>query len=238
VCGEETALLEALEGKRGMPRHRPPYPVERGLWGQPTLIHNVETIAAVPSIVLRGGEWFRNLGRTEPGTKLYSLSGHVKHPGNYELPMGVCLDELVETAGGYLGELKAFSPGGASSGFLPASERRRPLDFGSLAEVRSLLGSAGVVVLNQSVDMRLAVLTQLRFFEVESCGQCAPCRIGTQYLRQALERHGSEGSTADALAHTAEVAWQLNEGSICGLGQAAALPLTSALEYFPAEFRE
>lgn len=238
VCGEETALLEALEGKRGMPRHRPPYPVERGLWGRPTLIHNVETIAAVPSIVLRGGAWFRNLGRTESGTKLYSVSGHVKHPGNYELPMGVCLDELVEAAGGYLGELKAFSPGGASSGFLPASERRRPLDFASLAEVKSMLGSAGVVVLNQSVDMRLAVLTQLHFFEAESCGQCAPCRIGTQYLRQALERHGSEGSTADALAHTADVAWQLNEGSICGLGQAAALPLTSALEYFPAEFRE
>ncbi len=237
VCGEETALLEALEGKRGMPRHRPPYPVERGLWGRPTLMHNVETVAAVSAIVLRGGAWFRGLGRSEPGSKLYSVSGHVERPGNYELPMGVNLDELVEAAGGYVGELKAFSPGGASSGFLPASERTRPLDFRSLAEVGCMLGSAGVVVLNQSVDMRTAALTQLRFFEAESCGQCAPCRIGTHYLREALERHGSTGDSPDALAHTAEVAWQLNEGSICGLGQTAALPLTSALKYFPREFR-
>jgi NADH:ubiquinone oxidoreductase subunit F (NADH-binding) len=209
VCGEETALLEALEGKRGMPRHRPPYPVEKGLWG----------------------------GRTEPGTKLYSVSGHVRQPGNYELPMGVCLDELVEAAGGYDGELKAFSPGGASSGFLPASERTRPLDFGSLAELQSMLGSAGVVVMNQSVDMRFAALTQLRFFEAESCGQCAPCRIGSQYLREALERHCSGEGGVDPLAHVAEVAWQMNEGSICGLGQTAPLPLTSALNYFPRDFK-
>ncbi|MBT8496316.1 MAG: SLBB domain-containing protein, partial [Deltaproteobacteria bacterium] len=154
ICGEETALLEALEGKRGMPRLKPPYPHENGLWGQPTLIQNVETIACVPAIVVRGGQWFKDLGKTEPGTKLYSISGHVTRPGNYELPLGVTLDELVHAAGGYVGELKAFSPGGASSGFLPASERKRALDFASLAEVGSMLGSAGVVVLNDTVDMR------------------------------------------------------------------------------------
>jgi len=239
ICGEETALIEALEGKRGMPRLKPPFPVEVGLWGKPTLVHNVETIACVPSIVERGGPWFAALGRTEPGTKLYCVSGHVARPGTYELPLGVCLDELAEAAGGYVGELKAFSPGGASSGFLPASERRLPLDFASLGRAGSMLGSAGVVVLDDTVDMRWAALEQLRFFEVESCGQCAPCRIGTYYLRDSLERHvvGGAGSAVDALTHVADTAWQMNEGSICGLGQAAPLPLTSALKHFPDEFQ-
>jgi NADH:ubiquinone oxidoreductase subunit F (NADH-binding) len=238
ICGEETALLEALEGKRGMPRLRPPFPVERGLWDKPTLIHNVETIAAVPAIVERGGSWFRDLGRTGPGTKLYSVSGHVEVPGTYELPLGVSLDELAHAAGGYVGELKAFSPGGASSGFLPARERTRPLDYTALAEVGSMLGSAGVVVLNSEVDMRWAAAQQLRFFEDESCGQCAPCRIGTRYLREALDHHvaGTASAGAPSLAHAADVAWQMNEGSICGLGQTAPLPLSSALQHFPEEF--
>jgi len=241
ICGEETALLEALEGKRGMPRLKPPYPHEYGLWGKPTLIQNVETIACVPSIIMNGGLWFRDLGRTEPGTKLYSISGHVGKPGNYELPLGVCLDELVAAAGGYVGELKAFSPGGASSGFLPASERTRPLDFKSLTEVDSMLGSAGVVVLNDTVDMKWAVAQQLRFFEDESCGQCAPCRIGTRFERKALERFeaASAQKHPDARRHLAqvqEVAWEMVEGSICGLGQTAPLPLTSAMRHFPDEF--
>lgn len=232
ICGEETALLEALEGKRGMPRLKPPFPVEVGLWGKPTLVHNVETIAYIPGIVLKGGAWFKNLGRTEPGTKLYCISGHVQNPGTYELPLGISLDELVETAGGYVGTLKAFSPGGASSGFLPASERGRALDFKGLGSLGSMLGSAGVVVLNDTVNMRWAAEEQLRFFEEESCGQCAPCRIGTHYLHAAVK--GQEKSLG--LAHVGDVAWQMNEGSICGLGQAAALPLTSALKYFPEDF--
>ena len=232
ICGEETALLEALEGKRGMPRLKPPFPTECGLWGKPTLIHNVETIACVPPIVQRGGAWFRALGKTEAGSKLYCVSGHVARPGTYELPLGVCLDELVEAAGGYVGELKAFSPGGASSGFLPASERQRPLSYKALAEVGSMLGSAGVVVLNESVDMRWAAMHQLRFFRDESCGQCAPCRIGTEYLYESVK----EGGSVKSLAHVADAAWQMNEGSICGLGQAAPLPLTSAMKYFPEEF--
>ncbi len=241
ICGEETALLEALEGKRGMPRLKPPFPVEVGLWGKPTLIHNVETIACVPGILLRGGKHFRSLGREEAGSKLYCISGHVHKPGTYELPLGVTLDELVAAAGGYVGELKAFSPGGASAGFLPASERTRPLDFKSLGEVGSMLGSAGVVVLNDTVDLRWAAVEQLRFFEDESCGQCAPCRIGTRYLHEAVKRDVagsrlSNGSTA--LAHIDDVAWQMSEGSICGLGQIAALPLTSAKQFFPNDFPE
>ena len=228
ICGEETALLEALEGKRGMPRLKPPYPTEKGLWGKPTLVHNVETIACVPAIIERGGAWFQGLGRTGPGTKLYCVSGDVVRPGTYETPLGVSLDELVALAGGYVGELKAFSPGGASSGFLPAAERGRALDFKALSEVGAMLGSAGVVVLNDTRDLPEAVLTQLEFFEAESCGQCAPCRIGTQLLRR-----NCEADTGWELVH--DVAWEMNEGSICGLGQAAPLPLTSLMRWFPEE---
>jgi NADH:ubiquinone oxidoreductase subunit F (NADH-binding) len=239
ICGEESALLEALEGKRGMPRLRPPFPAEKGLWDKPTLVHNVETIACVPAILERGAEWFRALGRGEPGTKLYCVSGHVRRPGTYELPLGVTLDELVEAAGGYVGTLQAFSPGGASSGFLPASERTRPLSFKALAEAGSMLGSGGVVVLNSTVDIAWAVREQLRFFEEESCGQCAPCRIGTRYLRESVDRHADRhhgGNAIEPLAKVAEAAWQMNEGSICGLGQAASLPLTTALKHFPEAF--
>jgi len=168
ICGEETALLEALEGKRGMPRLKPPFPVEVGLWDKPTLIQNVETIACIPAILRNGGEWFRGLGRTEPGTKLYCISGHIKNPGTYELPLGVTLDELVDAAGGYDGELKAFSPGGASSGFLPASERSRPLAFKSLGEIGSMMGSAGVVVLNDTVDISWRATRILRGRELRS----------------------------------------------------------------------
>jgi NADH:ubiquinone oxidoreductase subunit F (NADH-binding) len=235
ICGEETALLESLEGRRGMPRHKPPFPTAQGLWGKPTLIHNVETIALVPTILLRGAEFFRQAGKTQPGTKLYCLSGHVARPGVYEMPLGVSLDELVEAAGGYIGELKAFSPGGASSGFLPASERARPLDFQALAEVDSMLGSAGVVVLNEGVNMAWAAAEQLEFFERESCGQCAPCRIGTAYQRASLERFREDGD-AQALEHVDNIAWEMIEGSICGLGQTASLPLTSALRHFPEDF--
>ena len=220
-----------------MPRLKPPFPVEIGLWNKPTLIHNVETIACVPAIVQRGGDWFKELGRDEAGSKLYCISGDVKRPGTYELPLGVTLDELVAAAGGYEGELMAFSPGGASSGFLPASMREVPLAFRSLSEVGSMLGSAGVVVLNDRADLRDAVLTQLKFFEAESCGQCAPCRIGTRFLSMALSANiEGDGATAGSLQHVADAAWQMNEGSICGLGQAAPLPLTLALEHFPEKF--
>ncbi len=235
ICGEETALLEALEGKRGMPRMKPPYPVEKGFRGKPTLIQNVETIACLPAILRQGGEWFRDLGKTEAGTKLYCLSGHVRRPGVYEVPMGSTMAELLDQAGGVDGNLKAFSPGGASSGFLPASEVDIPMDFKSLRDAGSMLGSAGVVVLNDTVDMVEASLMQAVFFEDESCGQCAPCRIGTQVIRQTLERY-LESKDVAVLAHLNEVMWGMGEASICGLGQAAYWPLQSAMKYFPQEF--
>jgi NADH:ubiquinone oxidoreductase subunit F (NADH-binding) len=235
ICGEETALLEALEGKRGMPRMKPPFPVEKGFRGKPTLIQNVESIACVPAIFNRGGAWFKEIGRTESGSKLYCLSGHVENPGVYEAPIGTPLAELLERAGGVVGTLKAFSPGGASSGFLPADRVDLPMDFQSLREAGSMLGSAGIVVLNDTVDMVEAALVQAVFFEDESCGQCSPCRIGTQIVRQALERY--RAGDHQALSYVQEVAWGMREASICGLGQAAALPLTSAMHYFPEEFQ-
>lgn len=237
ICGEETALLESMEGKRGMPRLKPPFPTESGFRGKPTLMHNVETAACVPAIVSRGGAWFNSLGRKEPGTKLYCVSGHVGRPGVYELPLGVTLDELVEAAGGFVGEPIAFSPGGPSSGFLPIEQRNVPLDFGSLAELGSMLGSAGLVVLNDTVDMARATAWQLEFFEKESCGQCAPCRIGTRYLRRQVDEFLTSGN-ASSLRHAEDVGWEMEEGSICGLGMVAAKPLESARRYFPKAFDE
>ena len=236
ICGEETALIEALEGKRGMPRLKPPYPTERGFRQKPTLMHNVETACCVPAIVHRGGEWFKAHGRTEPGSKLYCVSGHVNRPGVYELPLGVSLDELVQAAGGYEGTPMAFSPGGASSGFLPMKFRDLPLDYKQLAQVGSMLGSAGLVVLNDTVDIVKAVQSQLVFFERESCGQCAPCRIGTRYLNRQVDKFIQLGN-AESLAMADDVGWEMEEGSICGLGMVAAKPLESAREHFPEAFQ-
>ena len=235
ICGEETALLEALEGKLGLPRLKPPFPTEVGLWGKPTLIHNVETITCVSDIIRNGGNWFRDLGITGAGTKIYCISGHVNKPGVYEMPLGITLDELVEKAGGYVGELKAFSPGGASSGFLPASERSRPLDWKSLGEVGSSLGSAGVVVLNKNVSIRDATRETMVFFENESCGQCAPCRIGTRHQRESLDRYISSKEASD-LNFVEDIAWEMEQGSICGLGHTASIPLLSARKWFPEAF--
>ncbi len=230
ICGEETALLEALEGRRGMPRHKPPFPTEAGLHGKPTLMNNVETLACVPAIVTRGADWFAGLGRGDAaGSKLYSISGHVARPGVYELPLGATMRELLDAAGGMVGgALKAFSPGGASSGFLPASEVDVPLDFGPLQELGSMLGSAGVVVLNEDTDMLRATLAQMRFFRDESCGQCAPCRVGTQAMVTLLEQGGDHDTMQ-------RVGWEMDAGSICGLGQAAPLPVQHLLRWWPEE---
>lgn len=235
ICGEETALLESLEGRRGMPRLKPPYPTEKGFRGKPTLMHNVETATCVPSIIERGGEWFKAQGKTEAGSKLYCVSGHVNQPGVYELPLGVTLDELVEAAGGYDGEPLAFSPGGASSGFLPMKYRDIPLDYKHLADVGSMLGSSGLVVLNDTVDMAQAAQWQLIFFERESCGQCAPCRLGTRYLRRQLDNL-IQLNDGTALEMADDVGWEMEEGSICGLGMVAHKPLESAREHFPEAF--
>ena len=244
ICGEETALLEALEGRRGMPRHKPPFPTDAGYLGRPTLLSNVETFASVPAIVARGGAWYAALGKDgAAGMRLFSVSGDVSRPGVYELPIGTTLRELVAAAGGIARgrQLQAFVPGGAASGVLHARHQDVALDAGALGAVGSMAGSAGVIVLDDSRDVAELVGDSLRFFRDESCGQCAPCRVGTQVLCQAFDdfraaaRQGGPGHAAarQQLAHVAEeVGWEMGEGSICGLGQAAHLPLAHYLREF------
>ena len=244
ICGEETALLEALEGRRGMPRHKPPFPTDAGYLGRPTLLSNVETFASVPAIVRRGGAWYAGLGKDgAAGMRLFSVSGDVARPGVYELPLGTTLRELVAAAGGIAHgrQLQAFVPGGAASGVLHARHQDVALDAVALSAVGSMAGSAGVIVLDERRDVAELVGDSLRFFRDESCGQCAPCRVGTQVLSQAFADYRAAARNGGAsaqqaqqhLAHVAEeVGWEMSEGSICGLGQAAHLPLAHFLREF------
>jgi NADH:ubiquinone oxidoreductase subunit F (NADH-binding)/NADH:ubiquinone oxidoreductase subunit E len=236
ICGEETALLEALEDKRAEPRNKPPFPGTYGLFGKPTLINNVETFAMVPGIVLNGGQWWASQGYNGTGgLKFLAVSGHVRNPGVYEVPLGLPVrDLLFERAGGlrYGRQLKAFAPGGASSGFLPASMVDIPLDFRALAEVGSMLGSGAVVAFAEGTNMLDMALNVVRFFRDESCGKCVPCRVGTEKIVTLLDtiRQG-RGSMAD-LDLIEELADTMSLTSICGLGQAAPNPITSVIKYF------
>jgi NADH:ubiquinone oxidoreductase subunit F (NADH-binding)/NADH:ubiquinone oxidoreductase subunit E len=239
ICGEETALLEALEGKRGEPRNKPPFPGTHGLWGRPTLINNVETFALVTAILARGVEWYRGQGRNGGvGPKFLGLSGDVCRPGVYEVPLGITIRELIEEYGGGMlpgQELYAVSPGGASSGFLPPSMVDTPLEFRALAQAGSMLGSGAVVAIGTGRCILDLALNLVRFFKNESCGKCVPCRVGTEKLVAMLEgwRRG-EGSEAD-LSVLEELAPAMADASICGLGQIAPAPLTSALKYWTDE---
>jgi NADH:ubiquinone oxidoreductase subunit F (NADH-binding)/NADH:ubiquinone oxidoreductase subunit E len=236
ICGEETALLEALEDKRAEPRNKPPFPGTYGLFGKPTLINNVETFAMIPGIVLNGGQWWASQGYNgSGGLKFLAVSGHVRNPGVYEVPLGLPVrDLLFEHAGGmrYGRQLKAFAPGGASSGFLPASMADVPLDFRALAEVGSMLGSGAVVACAEGTNMLDLALNVVRFFRDESCGKCVPCRVGTEKIVTLLDtvRQG-RGSMAD-LDLIEELAATMSLTSICGLGQAAPNPITSVIKYF------
>jgi len=239
ICGEETALLEALEGKRAEPRHKPPFPGTHGLFGRPTLINNVETFAFIPSILQRGAEWFKSHGQHHAvGLKFLALSGHVQRPGVYEVPLGLPASRLIFGYGGGLPpgrRLKAFSPGGASSGFLPASLVDTPLEFQALASIGSMLGSGAVVAVADGVCMLDLALNVVRFFRQESCGKCVPCRTGSEKLVQILERISREGGTSSDLDTIQELAETMQLTSICGLGQAAPLPITSVVRHFSDE---
>jgi NADH:ubiquinone oxidoreductase subunit F (NADH-binding)/NADH:ubiquinone oxidoreductase subunit E len=235
ICGEETALLEALEDKRAEPRNKPPFPGSHGLFGKPTLINNVETFAMVPGILLRGGAWWAAQGKNgASGLKFLAVSGHVRHPGVYEVSLGTTATELIALAGGlrHGRPLKAFAPGGASSGFLPASLADTPLDFRSLAAVGSMLGSGAVVAVAEGTCMLELALNVGRFFRNESCGKCVPCRVGSEKIVMLLEGilHG-RGSTAD-LDLIEELSATMALTSICGLGQAAPNPILSVIKYF------
>lgn len=233
ICGEESAMLESIEGKRGYPRHKPPYPVEVGLFGRPTLIHNVETVYWLRDILERGPAWFRDAGRRgRLGRRTFSVSGRVREPGIKIAEAGITLRELIdEHCGGMLDghTLKAYLPGGASGGILPASLADVPLDFGTLEEHGCFIGSAAVVVLSDKDSVRDVVTNLLRFFEDESCGQCTPCRVGTEKL---VRLTGMDRWNQPLLE---ELSAAMRDASICGLGQAASNPLRSLFRYFPEE---
>lgn len=240
ICGEETGLIESLEGKRGWPRIKPPFPAIEGVFRCPTIVNNVETLACVPYIIERGAEWFKSIGPASgPGPKLYCLSGHVKKPGVYELPMGVNLKELIyEYGGGILNDkkLKAVIPGGSSVPVLTAEEIDVAMDFDSLTKIGTMLGSAGVIVMDEDTDMVSALLNITHFYRHESCGQCTPCREGTHWAEKLLKKIKSgQGSMAD-IDLLVEVADHINFRTICPLGDAAAMPIQSFVKKFRHEF--
>ncbi|GCA49596.1 NADH-quinone oxidoreductase subunit NuoF (plasmid) [Sinorhizobium meliloti] len=240
ICGEETAMLESLEGKRAQPRLKPPFPAVAGLYASPTVINNVETLACVPHIVMRGPGWFRGIGPDRsPGPKLYCLSGQVRKPGLYELPMGISLHELVEEhAGGPLPgrKVKAVIPGGVSAPVIPASELEVGMDFDSLAAAGSMLGSAGVVVIDDSTCMVKLATRIIEFFHHESCGKCTPCREGLDWVVKVLRRiEAGEGETGD-LEQLEMLCKGIFGNTFCALGDGAAMGLRAALKHFREEF--
>ncbi|MEZ5590448.1 MAG: NAD(P)H-dependent oxidoreductase subunit E [Gammaproteobacteria bacterium] len=233
ICGEESAMLESIEGKRGLPRHRPPYVAEIGIFGRPTLVQNVETLFWIPDIIRRGHEWFVQQGRNGgKGLRSYSVSGRVKEPGVKLAPAGITVQELIdEYCGGMLAghHFKGYLPGGASGGILPASMGNLPLEFGQLEKHGSFVGSHAVVILSDHDNMKDVALNLMRFFEDESCGQCTPCRVGTE---KAVKLMQTEHWDVPLLQELSQV---MRDASICGLGQAAPNPLLSVIKYFPED---
>jgi formate dehydrogenase beta subunit len=233
ICGEESAMIESIEGKRGVPRHKPPLPFQVGIFGRPSLINNVETLYWIRDLVERGPQWWLDQGRNgRKGLHTYSVSGRVVSPGVKTTPAGVTIRELIdEYCGGMLPghQFKAYLPGGASGGILPASLGDIPLDFGTLEPHGAFIGSAAVIVLSDKDDMREAALNVMRFFEDESCGQCTPCRIGTEKAARLMAEKEWDKELLS------ELSTAMRDASICGLGQAAPNPLLSVIKYFPEE---
>jgi formate dehydrogenase beta subunit len=234
ICGEESSLIESIEGKRGLPRHKPPFPFQVGLFGRPTLINNVETLYWVRDLIERGPDWWKSHGRNGRfGLRSFSVSGRVKEPGVKMAPAGVTIRELIDEFCGGMSEghtFAAYLPGGASGGILPAKMDDIPLDFGTLEKYGCFIGSAAVIVLSDKDDVREAALNLMRFFEDESCGQCTPCRVGTQKARMLMEKVVWDTSLLEELSQC------MRDASICGLGQAASNPLTSVIRFFPDLF--
>ncbi|GGP57432.1 NADH-quinone oxidoreductase subunit F [Saccharothrix coeruleofusca] len=239
ICGEETALLDSLEGRRGQPRLKPPFPATAGLYASPTVVNNVETIASVPYIVNGGADWFRTMGRERsPGPKIYSISGHVEKPGQYEAPMGTTLRQLLELAGGMKDgiPLKFWTPGGSSTPLFTAEHLDVPLDFEGAAEAGSMLGTTAVQVFNETVSVPWAVMKWTEFYKHESCGKCTPCREGTYWLVQILQRMVRGEGTPSDIDTLLDVCDNILGRSFCALGDGAVSPITSGIKYFKDEF--
>jgi len=241
-CGEESALMESLEGKRGYPRIRPPFPALVGLYSCPTVINNVETLSSVPAVILHGGEWYANLGTPRNGgTRLFCISGHVNRPGIYELPMGFNLRQMIDEVAGGVREgkkLKAVIPGGSSCPLLKAEEVDIPMDFDSLAKAGSMLGSGGVVIIDEETCMVDVARRIMHFYAHESCGWCIPCREGTSWLRKMLDRFHQGGGRAEDIPLIGELSKNMLGHTFCPLGDAAALPTISIVKKWPHEFEE
>lgn len=240
ICGEETALLDSLEGKKVLPRFKPPFPANYGLYGRPTVINNTESYSSVPVILEKGGDWFLSLGKpNNGGTKIFSISGHVNKPGNYEIPMGTPFKELLEIAGGVRGgrQLKAVIPGGSSVPVLPAEVMLAcDMDYDSIAKAGSMLGSGGVIVMDETTCMVKALTRIAYFYYEESCGQCTPCREGTGWLYRMLNNILLGQGRIEDLDKLMTVADKIMGRTICALGDAAAMPVISFLKHFRDEF--
>ncbi len=239
ICGEETALLDSLEGRRGQPRLRPPFPAVAGLYASPTVINNVESIASVPSIVDRGAAWFSSMGtERSKGMTLYSLSGHVKNPGQFEAPLGITLRQLLDLSGGVREghELKFWTPGGSSTPLLTAEHLDVPLDYEGVGQAGSMLGTKALQVFDETTCVVRAVLRWTEFYKHESCGKCTPCREGTWWLVQVLARlEKGQGTEAD-LDQLLDQCDNILGRSFCALGDGATSPITSSIEYFRDEY--
>ena len=242
VCGEETALLESIEGKRGQPRVKPPYPATSGLWGKPTLINNVETYANIAQIILKGSKWYSSIGtENSKGTKVFALGGNVNNIGLVEVPMGTTLREIVYDIGGGIPngrDFKAAQTGGPSGGCIPKEHLDTPIDYESLKEIGSMMGSGGLIVMDDTKCMVSLAKFYLEFTVSESCGKCTPCRIGTKRMHEILEKLcNGEGTELD-IYKLEKLASNIQKASICGLGQSAPNPVVSTLRYFREEFKE
>ena len=240
ICGEETALLESLEGKKGQPRYKPPFPANYGLYGKPTTINNTESLASVPAIMRNGAQWFANFGiPNNGGVKLFSVSGHVAKPGNFEINMGTPFKDLLEMAGGMSNgrKLKAVIPGGSSVPVLPGDIMMDcTMDYDSIAKAGSMLGSGAVIVMDETTDMVLTLRRIARFYFSESCGQCTPCREGTGWLYRMLNRIIDGQGLPEDITRLEEVSHKIEGRTICALGDAAAMPVWSFIKHYRHEF--
>lgn len=240
ICGEETGLLESLEGKQGKPRFKPPFPANYGLYGKPTTVNNTQTLATIPKILEKGAKWYADFGTEKsPGTLIFSISGHVNKPGNYELPLGISFEEVIEVAGGVLDgkRLKAVIPGGSSTKVLPAEIIQNcTMDYESLQDADSALGTGAMVVISEGTCMVELLKRISRFYYAESCGQCTPCREGTGWLYRILERiTNGQGKESD-LALLVDVAGRIEGNTICAFGDASAWPVQSFIKHYHHEF--
>jgi len=240
ICGEETALLESLEGKKGQPRFKPPFPAGYGLYGRPTTINNTESVASVPAIMRNGSEWFQAMGIEKAGgQKCFSVSGHVAQPGNFEINLGTPFSELLEMAGGMKGnrKLKAVIPGGSSVPVVPGDMMMQTnMDYDSIAKAGSMLGSGAVIVMDETTDMVVALKRLSRFYYSESCGQCTPCREGTGWLYRMLCRIVDGKGLPEDIDKLEDVAGKIAGRTICALGDAAAMPVQGMIKHFRHEF--